>query len=492
MSQDAVKKDDSAVEKDEGFEEFQNQIPDDNARSGCRGDLCFKKVVNMIFQLMPYTLQYVSLVMLVDVLVQYGCQDKGRFVVDSRMDTQRELASQWVQGAPAAAPLDWSMGEKYTMKRGMLNGGCTEGWSYTMMGVLCGVIVLMISYQIWAMFRQTRHVMWGTFAYMCYLEVAKEKGSWMMKGIYAQIVLNIIVAIAVLVVAIVVMVDQEASVDEVWSVIIEVGFRLAIGFGKIPELVMYDGPIQSKAHARLSWKALRGMTIDYGVMTLSQDLMRDLTSILCMDPITMEQVIIEATYMVQGEADFTTEVMNLGAVIEGSEADRARDVQVILEDGLEKRKLSRVKIDAYKTACGKLGGGLGHLNAALLGSIGKGDAEVQYCTSGIHGEECRPLIEWALRMGAGGHNFPLDKKARARSAQMRYRELLWYFRDPHARKGMVGGEEWYKGPAGVAAGGDGLDEDRALGDASPEFGSPAHPQPAAAEGTEPVAQGPKA
>eukprot|EP01065_Artemidia_motanka_P035512 TRINITY_DN43417_c0_g1_i1.p1 TRINITY_DN43417_c0_g1~~TRINITY_DN43417_c0_g1_i1.p1 ORF type:complete len:499 (+),score=171.16 TRINITY_DN43417_c0_g1_i1:69-1499(+) len=380
------------------------------------------KIANCVMQLLPYMLQYVSMWMLVELLILYACQEKGVFV-----------------------PEDGGVNSTENVKRGMFD--CNEmGMPPVAIAVVFACILLpLVVYQVWAVFRQVRHSKFGTLEYMCYLEVAKERGSWFYKGLIVQTILVILISITVVIVAVYFLSDNRATWREYVEVLVKVAIRAALGLAKIPEMLKYDGPVNGKPHARLARYVLPGFDLSYSWTEESQRFMVKLQSILSMDPVIAEKLLIEATYMQQGDTRAEVQkVFNIGdAPEEGSKEDREADVDKLLEDGIPGDKLVRVSIG--KGRGNTLGGGMGHVDARVFSSLGQGCEDFpQYI--GKFGEDTRPMVQWAESYGDGGETMPLDEHPRAKSAQMRFREMEWFFGDPHARLGLESHLREYSGP----------------------------------------------
>jgi len=304
------------------------------------------------------------------------------------------------------------------------------------------VLLPLLVYQIWSVFRQCRHSRFGTLDYLCYLEVCKEKGSWFFIGLQVQIVLVILISICVFITACILLADNNAPWQDYAKVLVQVLVRAVVGCAKIPEMIWYDGPVRGKPHARMARYYLKNFYIKYSIFSDSRVVIRQILDILAMDPAVAEKILIEATYM---EGDNRDDLQMMGDCCsrhkEGDEADRIADVKLLLEDGKSSDKLVRVAVG--KNRGNRLGGGMGHINAQLMASLGQGYEKTPE-DIGEQGEDTVPLREWAVDHM---EQFPtFDENPRAAAAQRRLFELQWFFRDPHARKGLPTDTYNYEGP----------------------------------------------
>eukprot|EP01062_Namystynia_karyoxenos_P042609 TRINITY_DN3118_c2_g1_i5.p1 TRINITY_DN3118_c2_g1~~TRINITY_DN3118_c2_g1_i5.p1 ORF type:complete len:578 (+),score=167.07 TRINITY_DN3118_c2_g1_i5:106-1734(+) len=409
------------------------------------------KILNCAVQLGPYGFQYVSMWMLIDLLVEYACEDSGWFFA---FDDDPTCSANQCVGPSVRENIPRGTFECSRM------GVPPVGIALLFVAVLLPLIV----YQVWAVFRQVRHSTFGTLDYMCYLEVAKEKGSWFYHGLKVQVGLIILISLTVLIVAIIVLADKKANWKMYIKLLVKVGIRAAVGLFKIPHMLAYDGPVNGKAHARLCRYAMPGYSIKYSWMQDSQSLMTKITCILSIDPIVAEKILIESTHMQQGNKQTGIQALLPGrAPEEGTPEDRERDMETLLDDGVKVSQLKRATIGEGRGNL--LGGGMGHVDASLMASIGQANdlwpEQVGKC-----GEDTREMVPWAetyrgprrnsrrcplQTVGDGGETLPLDSHPRARAAQMRFRELEWFFGDPHARQGLESGKFKYEGPPTAAA-----------------------------------------
>lgn len=272
------------------------------------------------------------------------------------------------------------------------------------------------------------------------------------------------------------------------TTLFSVAARAALGLFKMPKLVHYRSAIADEGHARLALRVFgkgrdrRGSSprvprgpflIDYLFSANSSAVFTQLESICAMDPLTAELILIEASYMEQGEQGKNfTGLIHQGSMTgitaanakEGSKADRVRDVEALLVTGVAADKLASatVRDRVLRTPYCKiptkvrgsdgvevvkerrwLGGDLEHIKSKIFASLGQGDEDMK-----ARGLQQVEILLWARQRGAGapGLDLPLDEHPRARSAQVRFRELLWFMQDPHARHGVIKGEDQYVGP----------------------------------------------
>eukprot|EP01062_Namystynia_karyoxenos_P042606 TRINITY_DN3118_c2_g1_i1.p2 TRINITY_DN3118_c2_g1~~TRINITY_DN3118_c2_g1_i1.p2 ORF type:complete len:528 (+),score=120.20 TRINITY_DN3118_c2_g1_i1:106-1584(+) len=338
------------------------------------------KILNCAVQLGPYGFQYVSMWMLIDLLVEYACEDSGWFFA---FDDDPTCSANQCVGPSVRENIPRGTFECSRM------GVPPVGIALLFVAVLLPLIV----YQVWAVFRQVRHSTFGTLDYMCYLEVAKEKGSWFYHGLKVQVGLIILISLTVLIVAIIVLADKKANWKMYIKLLVKVGIRAAVGLFKIPHMLAYDGPVNGKAHARLCRYAMPGYSIKYSWMQDSQSLMTKITCILSIDPIVAEKILIESTHMQQGNKQTGIQALLPGrAPEEGTPEDRERDMETLLDDGVKVSQLKRATIGEGRGNL--LGGGMGHVDASLMASIGQANdlwpEQVGKC-----GEDTREMVPWA-------------------------------------------------------------------------------------------------
>eukprot|EP00756_Hemistasia_phaeocysticola_P021934 Hpha_TRINITY_DN15802_c0_g9::TRINITY_DN15802_c0_g9_i1::g.188933::m.188933 len=400
---------------------------DESSDAGCSGTCV--KILNGVFQLLPYFFQYVSMWLLIELLISYTCQESGTFFPD--------------RDNPGPEML---VGSEEHILRGLFD--CREmGMPPAFLALFFFLVLLpLMSYQVWAIFRQCRHSRFGTLDYLCYLEVAKEKGSWFFFGLKVQISLVIIITVGVFIASCIVLSSYKAKWQDYIKLLVQVIIRGIIGCIKIPDMIWYDGPVNGKAHARLARYYLKNFYINYSIFADSREVAMQIQNILAMDPKIAEKILIEATYMKGDNRDELQKLSRCSCFSrnkEGDEFDRIADVTLLLEDGVSSAKLQSV--DVGKGRGNTLGGGMGHIGKKLLASLGQGYSKTPE-DIGEHGEDTVPLRDWAVKHRDEEPEW--DEHPRAAAAQRRFFELQWFFRDLHARQGIYSGQYGYDGPSG--------------------------------------------
>eukprot|EP00756_Hemistasia_phaeocysticola_P001929 Hpha_TRINITY_DN11331_c0_g1::TRINITY_DN11331_c0_g1_i1::g.63107::m.63107 len=358
------------------------------------------KMINCFSQLTPFALQYVSIYLLYDLTLGYLCERTG-----------------------VTVEFNGQNGKSDHIQEGVFHcDGILE--EPVFFAIFFFVLLIGLVGYSWGMvLRQTRHSRYGTLDYLCYLEVAKTQGSWAFMGFKGQAILTGVCSLAAVILGVCVLAIREARGLDYASFLTQWVLRTCPGFWAVVSTLWYKTPVNGKPHARFARYVTPDVHLYYAWWRSSKNLIRELQDIVSLDPVTAEAILIEASYPPD------------------EKTTRQQYIKEILHKGIPHSKIQSANWWPTDT----LGGNLKHINPSLMSSIGLAGENADPSWKGDDGNDIREQYEYADTYNDGEYPPPYDTLPRARSAQVRYRELLYYFGDSQVREGLISGECEYAG-----------------------------------------------